>query len=62
LDRQPVFPVSVPGRADGPGPDLVIFGSGANEKTDTPDEVAVFEGAIRWIQRHHPEAMASASR
>ncbi|MCP4642313.1 MAG: hypothetical protein GY851_17845, partial [bacterium] len=37
----------------GPGPDLVIFGSGANEKTDTPDEVAVFEGTIRWIQRHY---------
>ena len=41
-------------RPRGPSPDLVIFGSGANEKTDTPDEVAVFEGAIRWIQQHHP--------
>lgn len=41
-------------RPQGPGPDLVIFGSGANEKTDTPDEVAVFEGMIRWIQRHNP--------
>ena len=41
-------------RPQGPAPDLVIFGSGANEKTDTPDEVAVFEGMIRWIQRHHP--------
>ncbi|MFA7160306.1 MAG: SGNH/GDSL hydrolase family protein [Kiritimatiellia bacterium] len=41
-------------RPGGPGPDLVIFGSGANEKVDTPDEVAVFEGAIRWIQRHYP--------
>ncbi len=41
-------------RPEGPGPDLVIFGSGANEKTDTPDEIAVFEGAIRWIQRHYP--------
>jgi hypothetical protein len=41
-------------RQEGPGPDLVIFGSGANEKTDTPDEVAVFEGAIRWIQHHYP--------
>ncbi|MEW6358141.1 MAG: SGNH/GDSL hydrolase family protein [Planctomycetota bacterium] len=41
-------------RPDGPRPDLVIFGSGANEKTDTPDEVAVFEGMIRWIQRHYP--------
>ena len=41
-------------RKEGPGPDLVIFGSGANEKTDTPDEVAVFEGMIRWIQLHYP--------
>jgi hypothetical protein len=43
-------------RPGGPGPDLAIFGSGANEKTDTPDEVAVFEGTIRWIQRHYPHA------
>ncbi len=41
-------------RPEGPRPDLAIFGSGANEKTDTPDEVAVFEGMIRWIQRHYP--------
>ena len=41
-------------RQEGPGPDLVIFGSGANEKTDTPDEIAVFEGMIRWIQMHYP--------
>lgn len=41
-------------RPGGPGPDLVIFGSGANEKTDTPHEVAVFEGAIRWFQQHYP--------
>jgi hypothetical protein len=41
-------------RKEGPRPDLVIFGSGANEKTDTPDEVAVFEGMIRWIQSHYP--------
>lgn len=41
-------------RPEGPRPDLVIFGSGANEKIDTPDEVAVFEGAIRWFQRHYP--------
>jgi hypothetical protein len=41
-------------RPEGIRPDLVIFGSGANEKTDTPDEVAVFEGAIRWIQRNYP--------
>ncbi|NLF93263.1 MAG: hypothetical protein GX564_05185 [Oligosphaeraceae bacterium] len=43
-------------RSSGPGPDLVIYGSGANEKTDTPDEGAVFEGAIRWIQSHYPQA------
>ena len=42
-------------RPGGTGPDLVIFGSGANEKTDTPDEVAVFEGMIRWIQRRYPQ-------
>ncbi len=42
-------------RQEGPRPDLVIFGSGANEKTDSPDEVAVFEGTIRWIQRHYPD-------
>jgi len=42
-------------RPEGPRPDLVIFGSGANEKTDTPDEVAVFEGMIRWLQRNCPD-------
>jgi hypothetical protein len=41
-------------RPEGPRPDLIIFGSGANEKTDTPDEIAVFEGTIRWIQKHYP--------
>ncbi len=41
-------------RPGGPGPDLVIFGSGANEKTDTPHEAAVYEGMIRWVQRHYP--------
>lgn len=41
-------------RKEGTAPDLVIFGSGANEKTDTPDEVAIFEGMIRWIQLHYP--------
>ena len=41
-------------RPEGPRPDLVIFGSGANEKTDTPDEGAVFEGMIRYIQRNYP--------
>ncbi len=42
-------------RAEGPRPDLVIFGSGANEKVDGADEVALFEGAIRWFQRHYPD-------
>jgi hypothetical protein len=41
-------------RPEGARPDLVIFGSGANEKTDSPDEIAVFEGTIRWIQKHYP--------
>jgi hypothetical protein len=41
-------------RIEGVRPDLVIFGSGANEKTDRPNEVALFEGTIRWIQRHYP--------
>jgi hypothetical protein len=41
-------------RPEGPRPDLVIFGSGANEKVDGADEIAVFEGAIRWFQRHYP--------
>ena len=41
-------------RPEGPRPDLVIYGSGANEKTDTPNECAVFEGAIRYIQRNYP--------
>ncbi|NUP98474.1 MAG: hypothetical protein HUU35_01330 [Armatimonadetes bacterium] len=41
-------------RPEGARPDLVIFGSGANEKVDGADEVALFEGAIRWFQRHYP--------
>jgi len=41
-------------RPGGPRPDLVIFGSGANEKVDGADEIALFEGAIRWFQRHYP--------
>ena len=41
-------------RPEGPRPDLVIFGSGANEKIDGKEEVAAFEGAIRWYQRHYP--------
>ncbi|HXT59021.1 MAG TPA: SGNH/GDSL hydrolase family protein [Pirellulales bacterium] len=42
-------------RREGPRPDLVIFGSGANEKVDGADEIALFEGAIRWFQRHYPD-------
>ena len=41
-------------RPEGPRPDLVIFGSGANEKVDGADEIALFEGAIRWFQRRYP--------
>lgn len=41
-------------RPGGPQPDLIIFGSGANEKVDGADEIALFEGAIRWFQRHYP--------
>ena len=52
------WPERYPGlfeRAGGPGPDLVLFGSGANSKIDGRDEVAAFEGAVRWLQRHYPE-------
>jgi len=41
-------------RPEGPRPDLIIFGSGANEKVDGAAELALFEGAIRWFQRHYP--------
>jgi hypothetical protein len=41
-------------RPEGARPDLVIFGSGANEKIDGANEVAAFEGAIRWFQHHYP--------
>jgi len=41
-------------RPEGPRPDLVIFGSGANEKVDGAAELALFEGAVRWFQRHYP--------
>jgi len=37
------------------GPDVVIFGHGHNEHIDRPDEIAAYEGAIRWFQRHYPE-------
>ncbi len=36
-------------------PDLVIFGHGHNEHIDRPDEIAAYEGAIRWFQRHYPD-------
>lgn len=42
-------------RPQGPGPDLILFGSGANIKTDEPDEGAVYEAAIRWVQQHYPD-------
>lgn len=42
-------------RPEGPRPDLVVFGSGANEKVDGADEIALFEGAIRWFQRNYPD-------
>lgn len=37
-----------------PLPDLIIFGHGHNEHIDRPDEIAAYEGAIRWFQRHYP--------
>ena len=42
--------------ADGnkPAPDLVVFGHGHNEHIDAPDEIAAYEGAVRWFQRHYP--------
>ncbi len=42
-------------RPQGPGPDLVLFASGANMKTDQPDEGAVYEAAIRCIQERYPD-------
>lgn len=42
-------------RPGGPGPDLILFGSGANEKTDQPDEGAIFEATIRWLQQRYPD-------
>jgi len=50
---QELYP-AVFNRSEGPRPDLVIFGSGANEKIDGAEEVAAFEGAIRWFQQHYP--------
>lgn len=38
-----------------PVPDLVVFGHGHNERIDGKDEIAVFEGAIRWFQKHYPQ-------
>lgn len=37
-----------------PAPDLVVFGHGHNEHIDHPDEIAAYEGAVRWFQRHYP--------
>ncbi len=42
-------------RSEGPRPDLVIYGSGANEKVDGADEIAAFEGALRWFQHRWPD-------
>jgi len=52
------WPEMYPGlfdRPQGPGPDLILFGSGANEKTDTPEEGAIFEATIRWMQQRYPD-------
>ena len=38
-----------------PAPDLVVFGHGHNEHIDRPDEIAAYEGAIRWFQQRYPE-------
>lgn len=42
-------------RPQGPGPDLILFGSGANQKTDEPDEGAIYEATIRWVQQRYPD-------
>ena len=52
------WPEMYPGlfdRPQGPGPDLILFGSGANEKTDSPEEGAIFEATIRWMQARYPD-------
>jgi len=38
-----------------PAPDLVVFGHGHNERIDSPDGIAVYEGAVRWFQKRFPE-------
>ena len=38
-----------------PAPDLIIFGHGHNEHIDRPDEIAAYEGAIRWFQKRYPK-------
>jgi|APSaa5957512622_1039677.scaffolds.fasta_scaffold01669_5 hypothetical protein len=38
-----------------PAPDLVVFGHGHNERIDSPDGIAVYEGAIRWFQKRFPD-------
>ena len=40
---------------ESPAPDLVIFGHGHNEHIDRPDNVAAYEGAIRWFQSRYPD-------
>ena len=40
-------------RPEGPGPDLILFGGGGNEKTDQPDEGAIFEATVRWVQQRY---------
>lgn len=37
-----------------PAPDLIIFGHGHNEHIDRPDEIAAYEGAVRWFQKRYP--------
>jgi len=38
-----------------PVPDLIIFGHGHNEHIDRPDEIAAYEGAVRWFQKRYPQ-------
>ena len=38
-----------------PAPDLVVFGHGHNERIDSPDGIAVYEGAVRWFQKRYPD-------
>lgn len=49
-----LYPALFPGDSS-PAPDLVVFGHGHNEHIDRPDEIAAYEGAIRWFQRRYPD-------